>query len=610
MKILKLILESKKSDAVQYFTEKYPNSESLFEELFSFDPTGHKYIDYIKRWLESYIDKYDVHFSTGFRPDELFSWFENVRWFEKNYRRIKFDDIEKLFDVAKTNMEPASVLREISKIGEQTKTDINRYPPSVLRYLREVVDGRLSKKDLEALAADGSELVFEDKNVAVIQVKTHAASCYYGSESKWCTAQLRDPNYFLKETQDYKLYYVIDRTNRRPKVAVQVPYRQGNRIVVWSSDNNKQPLNYLFDTYPETETFFEDMLSKGGTFQFLRVALQKKQEFPWFYEFPDPLINSIKNNVVKIKFEDGYEEFFKSLFPEKIDDYDMAILHSLFASYSDTWEFDDWYTIGEDWNEGYLFNTMNSDDLPRFLKLISILYPEGYADFKDYPNAEHPELASKINDSFESDVDRILNEIYYSKNREKALSVQNFIKKEYCDMFESEGFKTNSCFYTYEINVSNLLLFLAKYSPKGTILDAMKKYVETKGIEPPSELNEVAYNYYGNEMSEEEYYGDIHNAWSKLLDKMEEFVEESFEDPEQTIEGLQERLAFIDKILKKFKLNEFYEIPSGGGSFAIKNWNVMENEIEIIVKSENGEKSKRTLQLDEFYPFLYNYKLF
>ena len=610
MKILKLILESKKSDAVQYFTEKYPNSESIFEELFSFDPTGHKYVDYIKRWLEFYIGKYDVHFSTGFRPDELFSWFENIKWFEENYRRIKLSDIEKLFDVAKSNMEPASFLGEISKIGEQTKTDINRYPPSVLRYLREVVDGRLSKKELESLASDGSELSFENGGVAVIQVKTHAASCYYGSESKWCTAQLKDPGYFLKETQDYKLYYVIDRSNRRPKIAVQVPYRQGNRIVVWSSDNNRQPLSYLFDTYPETESFFEDMLSKGGTFQFLRVALQKRQNFPWFYEFPDPLINSIENNVVKIKFKEGYEEFFNSLFPDDVDDYDMGILHSIYASYSDNWEFEDWYTVGEDWTEGYLFGTINNDDLPRFLKLVSILYPEEYVEFKEAPYAEHPKLASKINDSFESDVDRIIHEIYYSKNREKALAVRNYVNDEYCDMFKSQGFDTNSCFYTYEINISNLLLFLAKYSPKGTILDAMKKYVEVKGIEPPSELNEVAYNYTGNEMSEEEYYGDIHSSWSKLLDNMEEFVEESFEDPEQTVEDLQNKLAFIDKILKKFKLNEFYEIPSGGGFFAIKNWNVIEDTITIIVKSENGESSKRTLQLDEFYPFLYNYKLF
>lgn len=609
MKILKLIIESKKSDAVQYFTEKYPNSEVLFDELFSFDPTGYKYIDYIKKWLDSYINKYEVHFSTGFRPDELFSWFENLSWFEKNYKRITIDSVEKLFDVAKSNMEPASVLSEISKITEQTKSDINRYSPSILRYLREVVDSNLTKKDLESLAADGSELVFDYKNIAIIQVKTHAASCYYGSESKWCTAQLKDPSYFLKETQDYKLYYIIDRSNYRKKIAVQVPYKQGNRTIVWSSDNTKQPLSYLFETYPESEPFFEEILSRGSTLQFLRVALQKKQEFSWSYEFPDPMISSIKNNnIVTIKFTDGYESFFNSLFYEQISEYDMAIIHSLFGQYSDSWDFEDYYSVQQDWDDGYLLNSISEEEIPRFMKIISILYPDEYINAKETElRGEMSGLSVKLRNSFEYSVDSIIENIHSMRNDEMNNNVKSFMEETYCEIFDKFGFKRNGCFYSFDVNISRLIIFLIKYSPKGTILDAMKKYIEVEQIEPPDDLTDIAYLGRYNTDSNENY---VHNTWSQLLDKIEETIEENLEDPEQTIEDFQEKILFIDKLLKKYEINRFYEIPSGGGKFSVNNWDIIEGVIKLKIRTENGEQLSKTLQFDDFYSFLYNYRLF
>jgi hypothetical protein len=354
MKFLKIISESKKTDAVKEYSEKFPESESLFEELFSYDPTGYKYIDYIKKWLNVYLKNYEEHFKTGFKPDELFSWFSIIPWFEQNSQRIGINDIAQLYDVAKDMMESSDILGTIPSINENNKTDINRYHPRILRYLKEIVDSRLTKKDVERQAKEGAETVFEKGVVVVVEVKNHAASCYYGAGSKWCTAQKDSPNYFFKETKDYKLYYVIDRTNERPKIAVQEPYKQGNKIIVWSADDTKTPLSYLYETYPEVEEFFDKKFTSGGTFMFLKNALQKKTDFSWNFEYPDPLIYSIQNKYVTIEF-DSVDDFFEKLFGD-VNDYDMALINSIFGNYSSSWDFEDRYNSEEDWDSGY-FNT-------------------------------------------------------------------------------------------------------------------------------------------------------------------------------------------------------------------------------------------------------------
>jgi hypothetical protein len=618
MKFLKIISESKKTDAVKEYSEKFPESESLFEELFSYDPTGYKYIDYIKKWLNVYLKNYEEHFKTGFKPDELFSWFSIIPWFEQNSQRIGINDIAQLYDVAKDMMESSDILGSIPSIDETNKTDINRYHPRILRYLKEIVDSRLTKKDVEKQAKEGAEAVFEKGLVVVVEVKNHAASCYYGAGSKWCTAQKDSPNYFFKETKDYKLYYVIDRSNERPKIAVQEPYKQGNKIIVWTAEDKQMPISYLYETYPEVEEFFDKKFTSGGTFMFLKNALQKRTDFSWSFEYPDPLIYLIQNKYVTIEFN-SIDDFFKELFGD-VNDYDMALINSIFGNYSGSWDFEDRYNSEEDWDSGYFNTYFFDDEIKKFLKSASILFPteypellEDYKNYNQFRNQFSPTLTSLLRDMFPRQVDDIIDALHYQKNYEKELTVKESLIDEYSNMFSKFGFVPKGHFYRYVVSVPELMMFLLKYSPKGDILSAMKKYIEVSNIDVPYDLQDIAYNA-NSSMTNEEFNEPIINEISKLNDAMEEKIEELMEDEEFDFKTFEQNSIFLDKILQKYPMDDYtwYVVPRDENkAFKINSFDILENSITILVRnSRTNFIDKVMLSFEDFYNYLYNYQLF
>ena len=56
------------------------------------------------------------------------------------------------------------------------------------------------------------EKIFEDNRFVVVSPKTHNASCYYGSGTKWCTATKDSSSHFSNYKGSGELYYIIDKT--------------------------------------------------------------------------------------------------------------------------------------------------------------------------------------------------------------------------------------------------------------------------------------------------------------------------------------------------------------------------------------------------------------
>ena len=88
----------------------------------------------------------------------------------------------------------------------------------------------------------GADIVFENDEVVVLIPKTHEASCYYGSNTKWCTASRDNSSNFNNYLGKVTLYYILPKDGGE-KVAVAVG--KGNKKEIFNSKDDGRSLNWL-----------------------------------------------------------------------------------------------------------------------------------------------------------------------------------------------------------------------------------------------------------------------------------------------------------------------------------------------------------------------------
>jgi hypothetical protein len=63
--------------------------------------------------------------------------------------------------------------------------------------------------ETKAIKTEGADKVYEDDNISIHAMKTHAAACHYGAGTKWCTASKDDPSMFEHYHKEGPLHVVI-----------------------------------------------------------------------------------------------------------------------------------------------------------------------------------------------------------------------------------------------------------------------------------------------------------------------------------------------------------------------------------------------------------------
>ena len=104
--------------------------------------------------------------------------------------------------------------------------DINQYDS--LKDIQDAIDKHENRVRRDVKEVEGADIVYEDDRFTVVTPKTHEASCYYGSGSKWCTAAKSSDQHFMSYNRDGKLFYFLDKkastSNRFYKVALLQKY--------------------------------------------------------------------------------------------------------------------------------------------------------------------------------------------------------------------------------------------------------------------------------------------------------------------------------------------------------------------------------------------------
>jgi|TARA_R110002020_G_scaffold31127_7_gene97442 hypothetical protein len=124
-----------------------------------------------------------------------------------------------------------STIEEFDRVRPNLqKKDLYQY-----RDRQEVIDALESWEKEKTRNIDThkeSEVVFEDSRFKVVVPKSHAASCYYGAGTKWCTASKDATHHFTNYDKDGKLFYILDKSaptsNKYYKVALNKTYKGGN----------------------------------------------------------------------------------------------------------------------------------------------------------------------------------------------------------------------------------------------------------------------------------------------------------------------------------------------------------------------------------------------
>jgi hypothetical protein len=106
----------------------------------------------------------------------------------------------------KLNLEPKLVIRDINQIKglEQLEEILDLYPDKAAQSNSELA----STEEQNFYKTDQAELVYNDSQVKVVIPKTKGASCFFGINTRWCTAA-KNNNRFAYYNKRGPLYIVL-----------------------------------------------------------------------------------------------------------------------------------------------------------------------------------------------------------------------------------------------------------------------------------------------------------------------------------------------------------------------------------------------------------------
>ncbi len=161
--------------------------------------------------LEGRKDEFLSKYQDKFNKEELKKIFLLSRELSANQKFLNF--LGKVISSENLNEDLTKAKIAIEKFIRFQKNleqkDINQY--ETLKDISDAIIKHENKVRRDVKQIDGADVVYEDDRFTVISPKTHDASCYYGTGSKWCTAAKSSESHFQTYNRDGKLFYFLDK---------------------------------------------------------------------------------------------------------------------------------------------------------------------------------------------------------------------------------------------------------------------------------------------------------------------------------------------------------------------------------------------------------------
>jgi hypothetical protein len=593
--------EGKKEDAIKKVKEMFssPEDGEMIDKIFDATSSlGTKFIPFI----ESETKRYLIDQNMG--VDEFINMMiSRLKLFAKYNDRITLDvisSVKELWDGVEARGFP-----KFDSVMKAPK-DINSYNINTLGYLTQALSMISSKKEQEREAKKQAERIFESGDVLVIRALTHNASCYFGAGTRWCTAG-QQPDYFNKYTKDGKLYYFIDKSNRRQKVALYVKDRDPS---VFDAADKEHPIDFLYYVYPEVEDFVTEKILGGGKVKSGFEDIKNGTISRWNADTVDPLITSYDrdnddNVTLNLDFNLRNLDFW-DVFDWNEGDGDKMYLDMALSSYGSADYFDE-YSAEEDWKEGYMFSNFDDEQMDKLQTYMKIINPKLYEcslELKNrYSDKCGPQVAEFLSAAFDREVGNIISEYTYDMNQDTEQGIREYLEKDYSDIFAEYGLPMTGTFYKKQVSLNDLIKAYRKYNPNFNlpIHGLLRKIVQIEDIDPPS----IADSIYEFKNSNHEY-TSTYNAIEKLLDTMEETINEN-----ENLSG--DYVDHYDFIKKLGGFDNWFVMP-GDDRYNIKITDLDMEDDRVTFGLQNvvdpGNFKKMRLPFEKFKDFIYNLQLF
>ena len=593
-----VIVEGKKEDAAKELKKIFEYDRPFIDRMLSIDPTGYKYIDYIKKQLGRIIPEL-----AGVRGGLNVSQQEAINntlssvipWFHHNQNKITEDDVWNAESLFRNQVGHVDNIENIAK----NPKDINQYTnPDFIRTLMNVVDSRKTEREIEREAKSQAKKIYEDNDVLVVKPLSFASSCYYGANTKWCTTTKGSSSYFEKYLREGQLYYFINKKNGIKRALFVKTKPKGYEI--YTSTDHETTLEDLKSLFPKQENLIEDLI---GVENFVKKLIEYSRFQINYRELmdADELIYRMYENeprgLTRIVFEfKDDSDFFDML---DLDDDDRWFVNMIFSYYSD-YTFYDSYSADDDWENGYGVLSELNDENKEILKKISNVILSG--DEFDLRNDEFVTKFSKqLRDLFPDEVEQMIYDYATEVNDEMQRVSKESVSREINTVMEDSGFEIVNDYYKFETTVGHLVMLAYKYRLfRADLKTLFDKAIRSSTYYQIGGWYENTYEFRNKDQFDSESYN------RSIGIQLEKIIEE-LEDEENPIS---EFLEFRKKILDRFSLGVWFDLPKDRDiKFKIETFN-RDQTIKVRIKKRLVGEKVFNLTEEQFNQLLYQPQLF
>ena len=171
-----------------------------------------------------------------------------LEWILKSYIKndIKFEDLYKL----EADLE---LFTKSKKDKSLEKTDINQYTPrSLVKAITTITTQRADTE--HHMRTEGADVVIDGPDATILELKTEEAACYYGKDTRWCTAWLGDNNQFDKYNDEAPIYVALCKDGRKFQFHIGEEFQ-----FMDEQDDPIEDLPSLRVKYPSINKLFSDI---------------------------------------------------------------------------------------------------------------------------------------------------------------------------------------------------------------------------------------------------------------------------------------------------------------------------------------------------------------
>ena len=589
---MNILLEGKK-EIIEKTKKKHSTDGEFIDRMFAIDPTSQgKYSEWISKYLDS-----SLKFKDYDKIEDMIT--KIIIPFEKNYKRID-DDIVNQFVYKLRDMDVKTVSSEVEKIKKSPK-DINSYPmPFYLLTMIQVLGENKTRVEKERLAKKDVDKVFEDTNYLVVRPLTYDASCYYGRETRWCTASKESSYQYDNYSEKGVLYYFIDKKNPKDKIALFLE-KDGKKLkkYVYNSADKEISINSLYEKFPELTSVISELTEELPIVDLLRGYLSGKDNSNQILS--SDIVSGFEKDeenrgesIVEISF-DGLDDYKKVFDLSDDDKWFLGIIDSTYNDYN-FYPMD----IDSEWGEGYIIDKFNDENTKLLREILKYILPTYVnADLSDDYEVKST-IAKTLKDMFDREASDISYEYQSEMDRATEIGTRNTIESELCDYFEKYGFKKSSknCFDEYQTTINNLIKLFEEHQPeKNTIESLLYRITEDDSVGGWVENSYEMIDW--ESFDEEGFQRNVEYNLEKILDQISEN------------ENFLEYKEVFDTITKNYEIQRWYNLPRNKDvSFRINGIDTDDLTISVSLRGKMGLSKYSFTDVDEFYSFLYNYKLF